>query len=339
MDTAPSPQTAVLPAAPLPAPADSGSWLMHVPVPLFAVVMGVTGLGIAWRKAAGVLGTPAIVGETVLALAATLFGAIALLYSLKALRHPLAVAQEFRHPVRAAFFPTISIGLLLLSIAAGRYNASLAVALWLAGAGGHLGLTLVLLGRWLTSPVEITHSNPAWFIPIVGNIIVPIAGVPLGLEEVSWFFYAIGLVFWGVLFTVIFYRLVFHAPLPVKIVPTLFILIAPPAMAFLATQALHGGELTPFARVLFHFGLFLTLLLATLARTFLAVPFAVSWWAYTFPLDAIAIAALDYSHASQGGAVSMGIATVLLCVATIVVAVVLVRTTVAVTRGHLFIPE
>lgn len=334
----PSPSSspvATLPAAePVP-----GSWLAHVPVPLFAVVMGVTGLGIAWRKAHAVLGLPSVIGEAVLALAAILFCAIAVLYGLKALRHPLAVVSEFRHPVRSAFFPTMSIGLLLLSIAANRYSAPLALVLWGTGAAVHLGLTLVLVGRWLTKPVEIIHSNPAWFIPVVGNIIVPVAGVPLGQTELSWFFYAIGLVFWGVLFTVVFYRLVFHAPLPVKIVPTLFILVAPPAMAFLATLALSGGEVTPFARVLFHFGLFLTLLLATLARTFLAVPFAVSWWAYTFPLDAIAVAALDYSHAVAPAPLLTLVAGLLLIVATVVVAVVLVRTALALTRGHLFVPE
>lgn len=340
MSAIPESASAAAPSAAIPAATTApGPWLMHVPVPLFAVIMGVTGLGIAWRKAGVTLGLPGMIGEAVLALAALLFVVIAALYILKAVRHPAVVMQEFRHPVRAAFFPTISVGLLLLSIAATPHDRTVALALWSVGAALHLGLTLILVGRWLTGPVEITHSSPAWFIPVVGNIIVPVAGAPLGQNEASWFFYAIGLVFWGVLFTVIFYRLVFHAPLPAKIVPTLFILIAPPAMAFLATMALGDGHLTPFARILFHFGLFLTLLLATLARTFLAVPFAVSWWAYTFPLDAIAVAALEYAHASGGGAVLTGIASVLLAVATLVVGLVLVRTALAMGRRQLFIPE
>jgi tellurite resistance protein len=35
---------------------------------------------------------------------------------------------------------------------------------------------------------EIKHFNPAWFIPIVGNILVPIAGVHHAPIEISYFF-------------------------------------------------------------------------------------------------------------------------------------------------------
>lgn len=96
----------------------------------------------------------------------------------------------------------------------------------------HLGLTLSLLGRWIVCNQDNHYSNPAWFIPIVGNIVVPLAGVPLGQTEVSWFFF-VGVVFWVLLFTLIFYRIVFHHQVPVKFVPTLFIQNAPPAVGFL----------------------------------------------------------------------------------------------------------
>lgn len=48
---------------------------------------------------------------------------------------------------------------------------------------------------------------PAWFIPVVGNIIVPLAGVRFAPAEVSWFFFSIGLVFWIVLLAIVMYRL------------------------------------------------------------------------------------------------------------------------------------
>lgn len=321
------------------APSATDHWLMHVPVPLFAVVMGVTGLGIAWRKAAATLGAPGVVGEAILGLAATLFIAIACLYGIKMLRHPGEVRKEFGHPIRANFFPAISIGMLLLSIGAVPYGHGLATAVWGIGAAMHLTLTLHLAGRWLTKPFQITHSNPAWFIPVVGNILVPLTGVRLGYIEISWFFFAIGAVFWLVLFTVVFYRIVFHDQLPVKIVPTLFILIAPPAVGYLSYVALTGGvQVDAFARVLIYVALFLTLLLFSMVRTFLAVPFAVSWWAYTFPLDAITVATLEHAHLIEAPALA-ALGGVLLAVASGVVALVLVRTLRALTTGALFVPE
>ena len=48
--------------------------------------------------------------------------------------------------------------------------------------------------------IRLIRTNP-WFIPVVGNIIVPIAGVDDAPAEVSWFFFSFGLIFWIALFT------------------------------------------------------------------------------------------------------------------------------------------
>ncbi|MDA3843109.1 MAG: hypothetical protein PF588_01910 [Candidatus Kapabacteria bacterium] len=66
------------------------------------------------------------------------------------------------------------------------------------------------------------HFNAAWFIPAVGNILVPIAGVDHGYTQVSWFFYSIGIILWIVLFTIFWNRIIFHKPLPQKLMPTMF---------------------------------------------------------------------------------------------------------------------
>ncbi len=312
-------------------------WLDHVPVPLFAVVMGVSGLGLAWRKAHAVLGVPEAVSHAALAAAALVFVAIALLYAAKAVRCPQAVAAEFAHPVRANFFPAFSISLLLLSRAALPLSHGAALAMWAAGAAIHLGFTLLLVRRWIVRNHDIQHSNPAWFIPVVGNILVPLTGAPLGYMELSWFFFSIGLGFWVVLFTIVFYRIVFHDQMPAKFMPTLFILIAPPAIGFISYEALTGA-VDPFARVLFYFALFLGLLVLSMARQFLAVPFAVSWWAYTFPLDALTIAVLEY-HERTGAEGLAPVCWIALVLTTAVVVAVFLGTLAALVVGKLFVPE
>jgi tellurite resistance protein len=94
-----------------------------------------------------------------------------------------------------------------------------------------------------------------------------------------------------VLFAIIFYRVLFHNPLPGKLMPTFFILIAPPAVGFIAYMKLTG-ELDAFGRILYYSGLFLTLLLLTQAKRFSRLQFFLSWWAYSFPLAAITVATL-----------------------------------------------
>jgi len=325
------------PAGQLPATEAAGGWLAHVPVPLFAVVMGVEGLGLAWRKASEAFGLPPGIHLALCLFGAACFVAIALLYLAKAVRHPDMVVGELNHPIRSNFFPAISISLLLLAIAAWPGLPLVAEALWWTGALVHIGFTLRILSRWLFRDVQIQHSNPAWFIPIVGNVIVPLAGVRLGYVEISWFFFAVGTVFWVLLFTILLYRIIFHPPLPSRLIPSLFIMLAPPSVAFLSYVLLTDG-IDPFARVLVYLVLFLALVLLVTARHFLAVPFAVSWWAFTFPLDAATLATLEYAG-RIGSPVLAGIGGVLLVVTTVVVALVLVRTLVALVRGQLFVPE
>jgi len=314
------------------------NWLMHVPIPLFALVMGTTGLGIAWRKAHHVLGMPAAVGEIVLAVAAVCFVLIIILYSLKWAVHTNEVLAEFNHPVRSSFFPAFSISLLLMSIASTPYSHDLTLGLWATGTILHLVMTLRLLGRWIVHNHQITNSNPAWFIPIVGNVLVPLTGVRLGFFEISWFFFSIGIVFWIVLFTIVFYRIVFHDQLPAKFIPTLFILIAPPAIGFLSYVLLNGGVVDGFARVLIYVALFITLLNLTLVRQYLRVPFFVSWWAYTFPMAAVTIASMEF-HRLNGYDEMWVICASLLAITTLVIVTVFVRTLVALIQGKLFVPD
>lgn len=264
--------------------------LAHLPISLFSVVMGTAGLAIAWKRATSAFLLPPMIWKSIALLAAIVFLVLLALYGLKLLRHPAAVREELHHPVRINFFPTISISLFLLSIAAAHELPAVSGTLWFAGAVIHLVFTVMAMSSWIHhTHYDIKHMNPAWFIPVVGNLFVPIVGVHTAPIDVSWFFFAIGIVFWLVLLTIVMNRLFFHAALPDRLTPTLFILIAPPAVGFVSWLALNGS-LDAFGRILFNFGLFLTLLLASNAFRFVRLPFFVSSWAYSFPLAAITIA-------------------------------------------------
>jgi tellurite resistance protein len=273
--------------------ADAESRIRYLPISIFAMVMGLSGLSLALQRAARIWGLPVLLGEVAIIITAMVFLTLAALYGVKIVRYGADVVAEFRHPVKINFFPTATISLLLLSVGFLELNTAVSRFLWFTGAIAHLVLTLMVLSAWINrTTFEVQHMNPAWFIPVVGNIIVPIAGVPLGAPEVSWFFFSVGIVFWLVLLTIIFNRVIFHHPIAERLVPTFFILIAPPAVGFLAYSRLIGG-LDPFARILFHTALFTGLLLATQWRMFLRLKFFLSWWAYSFPLAALTLATLS----------------------------------------------
>ncbi|MFO7542026.1 MAG: SLAC1 anion channel family protein [Thiobacillus sp.] len=256
---------------------------------------------------------------------------LAAIYLAKLARYPGEVAGEARHPVKLAFVPTVSISLILLSIATLHPAPHASFWLWSIGTVLHLALTLYVLSSWMHhDKYEIQHLNPAWFIPVVGNILVPIAGIHHAPFEISRFFFSAGLFFWPVLTAILFNRLIFHTSMPARLMPTLFIFIAPPAVGFVSYINLVGG-IDAFAMVMYSVALFFTLLLATQIAYFTKLAFFLSWWAYSFPIAAITIATMAMAE-HTGVAFFFTLAIVLLAILTLVIAGLLARTLLAVFR-------
>jgi tellurite resistance protein len=73
--------------------------------------------------------------------------------------------------------------------------------------------------------------------------------------------------------------------------PTLFILIAPPAIGFISYIKLEGN-LDFFAHMLYSLGLFFTILVFVMYKNYIKIKFFISWWAFTFPMAAISLATI-----------------------------------------------
>jgi len=312
--------------------------LENFPISFFAMVMGLSGLTIAWEKAQHVFHADLHINPWLAGITTDVFLLLAATYGAKVVRYRSHVLNELHHPVKLNFFPAISISLLLLSIAFLPMNGAVSRPLWIFGASLHLIITLYVVNIWIHHEhFEVHHLNPAWFIPAVGNVLVPVAGVQLGYHEVSWFFFSIGLLFWIILLTIIFYRMLFHHPINDKLMPTLFILIAPPAVGFVAYLKLLG-ELDVFARILYFSGLFLTLLLFTQIGRFAKLRFFLSWWAYSFPIAAITIATL-VMYEQKGSVFYLYTGSTLLLVLTVIVGLLIIRTGKAVYNHGICVPE
>ncbi|RLK50241.1 tellurite resistance protein [Alkalispirillum mobile] len=316
-----------------------GRSLEHMPIPLFATVMGTAGLALAWRAAEGAWGWSAGISVGLTVLVVALFAFLSVAYVMKFVRYRDAVKAEFHHPVKMNFFPAISISLVLVAMLLQPHVTWLAGAFWLLGAALHITFTLVVMSIWIGQrQFEIAHINPAWFIPVVGNVLMPLAGVPLGFVELSWFFFSVGVVFWLVLMTLMFYRFIFHDPLPERLLPTLAILLAPPAVGFLAWTDLNGGDINAFGRVLYYTGLFTFLLLVIRARGFGRLPFFLSWWAYSFPVAAFSIATLTMASMVPSTFLAVVGALLVLLTTALVIALV-VMTLKAARAGKICVPE
>ena len=313
------------------------SRMVHFPISFFSVVMGLSGFTLAWKGSASIVGDIASLWWGLALFTSAAMLAIACCYLVKLVRYPSAVREEIKHPVRLNFFPSFSISLLLLSII-WQQEAELSRYLWLVGTLVQLLLTFYVMNSWIHhTPYTLSHANPSWFIPVVGNIIVPITGSQLGYTELSWFCFSIGIVFWIVLLTIILYRLFFHEPLATRMTPMLFILLAPPSVGFVSYTSLVT-ELDTFARVLYYVALFLGLLLASNISRFIKVPFFISSWAYSFPLAALTIATMKMAHLTAIPFFTL-LSMVLLGLLTILLTWLLLRTIKAIIAGELCRPE
>jgi len=265
--------------------------IQYFPITSYAIIMGLSGLSIVFGKFYHMQWMPRVFYDTLLFFTFALFLTISFFYGLKAIRHLDEVKTDFNHRIRINFFSAISISLLLLSIAFMTYWPFLSMSLWWVGTILQTILMFYTISFWIRHNFEIHFMNPAWFIPVVGNMLIPIAGVEYMPKPFSFFYFSVGFFFWIILFAIFLNRAIFHHQLPKKFIPTLFILIAPPAIGFIAYLRITQSW-DSFAVFMLYIAYFFVILIMFLYKSFKRLEFFISWWAFTFPLMAVTLASV-----------------------------------------------
>ncbi len=311
--------------------------IQFFPITSFAVVMGLTGLTIAFGKFYHLQWLPKIVYDVSIFTVLFLFLFLLTIYGFKLIMFPEEVKTDFRHRIRINFFSAISISLLLLSIAFYTYYPLLSIPLWWIGVILHTILMYKTISFWIQHNFEIHHFNPAWFIPVVGNILIPVSGVDYAPLLFSYFYFVVGFFFWVVLFTIFLYRAIFHVQMPEKFIPTFFILLAPPAVGFISYMRITASWDT-FSVFLLFMTYFFIGLLAVMYKSFTQIKFFMSWWAFTFPLTAATIASAVAFQVTHFLFFEI-IAWVLMVVAIITISIVAWTTVKYIRKGEICIKE
>jgi tellurite resistance protein len=191
--------------------------LKNFSISFFAIVLGLVGFTLVLQKIESILNFSFPVYNYSLYFTLAVFLIISLIYIAKIIKYPEEIKKEFFHPIKINFFPLLAKIFLILSVIYLSIDMSYSKSFWIVGAILQFIFSIVILSIWIrNSKLEFHHLSPAWFIPIVGNVIIPIAGVAHGFIELSWFFFSIGIVMWIVLFIIGFNRIIFHNPIPDK---------------------------------------------------------------------------------------------------------------------------
>lgn len=307
----------------------------------FAVVMGLAGLAAAWHRAVPLMGEMAgALALVVGAVAAAVLLLLLLASALRLQRHPKAWQEDLRHPMRHVLIAAIPIALLQVAtvgvVLFGPHP--LAEALWWIGSIGQFGVTLWVMARWWrgnqAGGLQWAVVTPALIIPIVGNVLVPLAGVPLGYPEWSAAQFDVGLLLWPVVHALILARIAVQGLWPARAQPGVFIFIAPPAVVGLA--ALQFGAPPLLAWMCWGIAILSFLWAAAQTRAILALPFGVPHWGMTFPLTALA--ALTLRLAGPTGPMTV-LGPALLALASLVILMLSVATLRGLRDGSLLAPE
>lgn len=339
----------------------------------FSVVMGLSGLALAWLGAGPALGESATgVSLVIGAVAALVFLGVLVLSVVRANRYPAALAEDLRHPVRHGFVAALPVATLLLATEA----AALGVVglwvdvLWWAGALGQLWATVWVLKRWLvalpqpaapvaapaglqglidgalvspSAPKPPPSPAPFWplvtpvlLIPVVGNVVVPLAGLTLGHTVWSMAQFGIGLLLWPVVLVLLLVRRAAQGPLPERIMPTWFITIAPPSVMGLVL--LQAQAPVSVVAAFWGMAVFFVLWAGSVAKQAVTQPFSLTFWAVSFPLAAFTT--LTLKLAALTGSSGMQLAgTLLLALTSLVVFGLCLATVRGLRNGSLLAPE
>ena len=269
--------------------------LKDVHVGMYGAVMGLAGLGLTARSAAsvwpGVVRAPAYVTEPWIFVGAI---ALVLLVSLYFLKGIDAIKADLTSPVTMGFCGALPVGMSLVAGGLGSYAHGAGAGLWWLAFGLLTLFQVWALLRLLAGGLSVGDINAGWLIILVGGIVLPGPGVSLGLIEASRFSFGVSATVAPILMALLFYRAIVGPPLADALRPTWFILLVPPSLIYANGLALFPDAV--FLENLFYFALALGAALMIYARGFLRWPFGPPWWAFTFPLDALAYAAARYAQ-------------------------------------------
>lgn len=266
-----------------PAPTPPGLW-RRVPPAIFPPVMGLFGLGLAWRRGAEALDLPRGIGEAILGAVTLLFLFALLAYAAELLRRPAVLAEDLRILPGRAGVAAMVLCLYLLSITLAPYAEAPARAVLWAGFAVHLGFVLVLGRQLLAGPAEQRRVTPVWHLSFVGFIIGALAATVFEAYLLALaLFFVTALVAAFVWAASAEQALKETVPAPLR--PLLAIHLAPLALFGLVADAL---DLEAVALGAAGIAALVVLGLTARARWLTEAGFSALWGAFTFPIAATA---------------------------------------------------
>ncbi|MBJ9224890.1 dicarboxylate transporter/tellurite-resistance protein TehA [Citrobacter braakii] len=311
--------------------------VLNLPAGYFGMVLGIIGMGFAWRYASQVWPVSHLIGDGLVILAMVIWGLLTLAFLSRLLRFPQSVLAEIRHPVMSSFVSLFPATTMLVAIGFVPWYRPLAIGLFSIGVVIQLAYAAwQTAGLWRGShPEEAT--TPGLYLPTVANnFISAMACGALGFNDAGLVFLGAGVFSWLSLEPVILQRLRSCGELPAVLRTSLGIQLAPALVACSAWLSVNGGEGDTLAKMLFGYGLLQLLFMLRLMPWYLSQPFNASFWSFSFGVSALATTGLHLGHSNESGFFHT-LSIPLFIFTNFIIALLLVRTFALLMQGKLLI--
>lgn len=310
-----------------------------VPASFFGIVLGIIGLGTAWRDAVRLWRLPTAIAETIMFIGAAVWLAVLLLYAAKWIWARDQARAELEHPIQCCFIGLAPVSTLLTALVVLPYSRAAALVLFWIGAAGQLAFGVYRTGRLWQGGGDPAAATAVLYLPTVaGSFVTTIVAGALGFVDVGRFFFGAGVFSWLALESIIVRRFYLDPPTPPALRPSYGIQLAPPTVGAVAYLSITTGRPDLFAEALLGYGLLQALVLARLLPWIARQPFASSYWAFTFGVAGMSIAALRLVERGLETPAFVALAATLFVIANVVIGGIGGGTVWLLVRGRLLPP-
>jgi tellurite resistance protein len=260
----------------------------RIPLNTLAVGLGLAGLAELWSTAGATLKLPDVVGQLFWVIATVAWLWLIIAHIVRGAQSADSFASQLRHPAQGPIAALIPVTGMLIAgdlrsviywLGVTLFLVSLAVAAIFAG---------WLIALWLQGGLALESVHGGYLLPTVaaGFVAATVAG-DAGFDLLGWALLGVGVFFWIIMTLLVVIRLAFRPSLPDPLVPTMTILVAPPAIAGLAWFSLNGLHTSPGAAALAGMGVLLVLVQLALIPKYRRLKFSLGFWSFTFPTAAV----------------------------------------------------
>ncbi|MFJ4234253.1 transporter [Cellulosimicrobium cellulans] len=272
----------------------------RIPLNTWAIPFGLAGLAETWTAVGRTLDWPRWPTDLLWAVAAAAWVWMLLAHLHRGIVTGRSLTEQLRHPVQGPIAALVPVVAILLGVAIAPYSTStshVVVAVAIATTTLFAGW---FVGRVLTGGIPVDAVHGGYFLPTVaGGYLAAYAAALAGWRTLAMGDLTLGTLGWIITLAVLTSRLATRPPLPEPLVPTLAIIMAPPAVGGLAWFALNPGEIDGVQAGL---GVVLVVMLlaqAVLVPRYVRLKFSLGFWSFTFSFAAVTTYGVDWIDATD----------------------------------------